>query len=129
MNTQIATRRMVSPERWRAAADRAALEGVEVFQIVGSGQWVATSGTRTGIAYGLAVTGNIAHGCDCPAGQHEDDCCKHRAAFFRHIGALAVVERQNCPDCSGGGYLWYRSGYTEPCGACGGSGTVDAQSA
>ena len=36
----------------------------------------------------MAVTGNVAHGCDCLAGLNDDPVCKHRAAFYLLIGAL-----------------------------------------
>jgi hypothetical protein len=47
-----------------------------------SGAWVATSGTDATMAYLLDVTGSVAHGCSCPAGQFGDETCKHRAVFF-----------------------------------------------
>ena len=37
--------RQASPERWAKAVRRALDEGVEVRQILSSGQWIATSGT------------------------------------------------------------------------------------
>ena len=49
--------------------DHAAVEeGIRVCQLQGSGQWVATSGSQSGIAYEVLVTGNVAHGCDCGPG-------------------------------------------------------------
>jgi hypothetical protein len=70
------------------AAQRAIDEDVRGCQLQGTGQWVATSGTHPGIAYEVAVTGNVAHDCDCLAGLNGDPVCKHRAAFYLLIGAL-----------------------------------------
>lgn len=77
-----------TPARWIKAAQRAAAEGVQVRQLQGSGQWIATSGSDAGVAYEVAVTGNVAHGCDCLAGLNNDPVCKHRAAWFLMVGAL-----------------------------------------
>ncbi len=52
-------RRESTPERWRAALARARKEGVEVRQLVGSGGWIATSGTNQRAAYELDVTGGV----------------------------------------------------------------------
>ena len=73
--------RIGSPARWMKAAERAIAEGIQIRQLAGSGQWVATSGSDTGAAYEVAVTGNVAHGCGCLDGLNEDPVCKHRAAF------------------------------------------------
>jgi hypothetical protein len=126
--------------RWRQARDRARAEGIVVSQVAGSGQWVATSGTRRGVAYALAVTGNLAHGCECPAGQHEQDVCKHRAAFYDLIGAFpaltdvleaedlardaaAIAAPRPCSWCAGRGKS-FSEHYLEirPCGWCDGTG-------
>jgi hypothetical protein len=68
-------RRASTPERWQAALVRARKEGVEVRQLVGSGGWIATSGTDRRAAYELDVTGGIVHGCACPAALHDDPVC------------------------------------------------------
>ncbi len=82
-------RRESTPERWQAALARARKEGVEVRQLVGSGGWIATSGSDRRAAYELEVTSGIVHGCACPAALHDDPVCKHRAAYW---GALGVVD-------------------------------------
>jgi hypothetical protein len=82
------TRRESTPERWQAALARARKEGVEVRQLVGSGGWIATSGTNTRAAYELEVTGGIVHGCACPAALHDDPVCKHRAAYWLVMGIV-----------------------------------------
>jgi hypothetical protein len=84
--------RVENPDRWIKAAERAVSEGIQVRQLQGSGQWITTSGTQSGVAYELLVTGNVAHGCDCLAGLNGDPCCKHRAAFYLLIGAIAMPE-------------------------------------
>ena len=81
-------RRESTPERWRAALTRARKEGVEVRQLVGSGGWIATSGTNHRAAYELDVTGGIVHGCACPAALHDDPVCKHRAAYWVALGVI-----------------------------------------
>ncbi|MBW3631859.1 MAG: hypothetical protein KY456_02405 [Chloroflexi bacterium] len=81
-------RRESTPERWQAALARARKEGVEVRQLVGSGGWIATSGTNQRAAYELAVTGGIVHGCACPAALHDDPVCKHRAAYWVALGIV-----------------------------------------
>ncbi len=80
--------RTSSPARWMKAAERAVAEGVQVRQLAGSGQWIASSGSDSTVAYEVQVTGNVAHGCDCLAGLNGDPVCKHRAAFYLLIGAL-----------------------------------------
>jgi len=67
MATTMIRQRQAILVRWQAALYRAVREGVEVHQLVDSGAWIATSGSDAGTAYGLAVTGGMAHGCDCPA--------------------------------------------------------------
>ncbi len=81
-------RRAATPARWRAALNRARSEGVEVRQLVGSGGWIATSGTNPRAAYELDVTAGIPHGCACPAAAHDDPVCKHRAAYWIALGIL-----------------------------------------
>src|SRR4051794_20785155 len=128
--------RVENPVRWMKAAERATSEGIRVCQMQGSGQWVATSGSQSGVAYEVQVTGNVAHGGDCLAGMNGDPCCKHRAAFYLLIGALdltpepdppAPVLTLDCPECRGCGVIYSReleqAGLLYPtCAACGGAG-------
>jgi hypothetical protein len=86
------TRRASTPERWQAALARARKEGVEVRQLVGSGGWIATSGTDRRAAYELDVTGGIVHGCACPAALHDDPVCKHRAAYWVALGIVDAAQ-------------------------------------
>lgn len=79
-------RRTSTPERWQAALARARKEGIEVRQLVGSGGWIATSGTDRRAAYELDVTSGVVHGCACPAALHDDPVCKHRAAYWLALG-------------------------------------------
>jgi hypothetical protein len=82
------TRRESTPARWQAAVARARKEGVQVRQLVGSGGWIATSGTNQRAAYELAVTSGIVHGCACQAASFEDPVCKHRAAYWLSLGVV-----------------------------------------
>ena len=142
--------RVENPVRWMKAAERAVSEDIRVCQMQGSGQWVATSGSQSGVAYEVLVTGNVAHGCDCLAGMNGDPCCKHRAAFYLLIGALdltpepdpgtpgtaplsvaAPVLTLDCPECRGCGVVYSRelerAGLLYPtCAACAGTGLVPA---
>ena len=81
-------RKSSTPERWKAALHRALTEGVEVRQLVGSGGWIATSGTNPHTAYELDVTAGIPYGCACPAASFDDPVCKHRAAYWLARGVL-----------------------------------------
>jgi hypothetical protein len=124
--------RASTPERWQHAADRAFTEGIEVRHVADSGAWVATSGRDSATAYTVDVTGAIAHGCGCLAGLNDDPVCKHRAAFYLLIGALAPTPAtRQCPECCGGGVVYIpdceRAGWPHPaCPACQGSGELPA---
>jgi len=130
-------------QRWLDAAHRAQSEGVRVYQLQSSGAWVATSGRTRGVAYEIAVTDNVAHGCACPACEHGDPVCKHRAAFYLLVGALELpapaesdedyVARtqteieSRCAECGGTGVRYdrnlERAGWLYPvCAGCAGSG-------
>src|SRR5215213_6002928 len=89
--------RTSSPARWMKAAARAVTEGVQVRQLAGSGQWIASSGSDSTVAYEVQVTGNVAHSCDCLAGLNNDPVCKHRAAFYLLIGALDLPPEPDPP--------------------------------
>jgi hypothetical protein len=93
----VRTARRATPERWQRALARGLAEGVTVRQVNDSGAWVATSGTDATMACLLEVTGNVAHGCSCPAGEHDDPVCKHRAAYFILIGALDPTPEPDPP--------------------------------
>jgi len=82
------SRRESTPRRWQAAIARAQKEGVEVRQLVGSGGWIATSGTNVRAAYELDVTAGYVHGCACPAASFDDPVCKHRAAYWLALGII-----------------------------------------
>jgi uncharacterized Zn finger protein len=77
-----------TPQRWQKAAERAIREGVQIRQVNSNGMWVATSGTRSNIAYVVEVNQGVALSCTCEAGQFGDECCKHRAAFYLLTGLL-----------------------------------------
>lgn len=142
--TMIRRQQTASPARWQAALARAIAEGVQVRQLAGSGAWIATSGQDATVAYQVAVSGGVAHGCDCPAGEHGDPVCKHRALWDHLAGLLdpepeppvpAIAVMVPCRDCGGDGYQRMMTGghladwWTVPCQACGGTGSVLGQEA
>lgn len=123
----LTTTRPDTRERWIKAAERAADKGIQVAQLQGSGQWIATS-SKPGIAYELAVTGNVVHGCSCPAGLANDPVCCHRAAWLVSIGAITLGPKR-CPSCTAGKIE--ELGVSGPigwqhCSRCGGSGFLAA---
>ncbi len=125
---QVRTVRRDRPDRWHKAAQRAIAEGVQVFQIEATGQWVATSGTAAHAAYELDVTGAICHGCSCLAGLNDDPVCKHRARFYLMIGALdpdpqPPAPAVRCWRCFGDGECW-ANGEFFACPICGGNGRL-----
>ena len=108
-----------TPARWHAAARRARDKRVSVRQVVGTGQWVASSTTDPTVAYGVTP-----HDCECAAGRAADPVCLHRALLRVLLGMLtlppdpepeppAVIvpirqPEQPCADCGGEGW-WYGS--------------------
>lgn len=129
--------RVENPARWKKAAERAVAEGIRVYQLQGSGAWVATSGTDASTAYELEVTGNVAHGCSCLAALNNDPCCKHKAAYFVAIGALSLAPEPKppvpviCPVCDGDRVIYdpialKNGGWNPKCTACQGTGRVAA---
>lgn len=132
LQTQTRRNRSDSPARWMKAAERAIDEGVQVRQLQGTGQWVATSGSDAAVAYEVQVAGNVAYGCDCLAGLNNDPVCKHRAAFYLLIGSIELTPEPeppapapsvNCPDCCGCGVQWFPSG-DRKCERCRGTGIL-----
>jgi hypothetical protein len=125
--------RTSSPARWIKAAERAVAEGIQIRQLVGSGAWVASSGSDPNAAYEVEVTGNVAHGCSCLAGLNDDPVCKHRAAFFLLIGALNIdPEPEGSPPASAAPVVCFRcQGADASCPVCAGAGlaSLAAQSA
>jgi hypothetical protein len=132
--------------RWRAARDRAITEHVSVYQVESTGQWIATSGTKSGVAYELDIIGNVVSKCHCPAGEH-DRICKHAALFYHLIGAIpcsvdvmeaeeyardaaATIAPRPCSWCSGRGRS-YNDYWLEvrPCSWCEGTGSGTAVAA
>lgn len=131
---QTTTRRpnhAATPARWQAAAQRAVAEQIQIRQLQSTGEWIATSGSDTNLAYLVAVTGAIAHGCDCLAGLNGDPVCKHRAAYYLSIGALSLdaaleVSRDGrwiaCAVCGGQGAVEGAARRRHTCTACNGRG-------
>ncbi len=145
VSTMIQRQRTATPERWQAALVRALEEGVQVRQLAGCGAWIATSGHDAGVAYQVAVSGGVAHGCDCPAGEHGDPVCKHRAMWYYVAGLLdpepepaapvAMVAERICEECGGDGFHRMVTGgrladwWAMTCRACNGSGSVPGEEA
>ncbi len=135
--TMIRRQRQATPERWQAALARALAEGVQVRQLAGCGAWIATSGHDATVAYQVAVSGGVAHGCGCPAGEHGDPVCKHRALWY-HLAGLLDPEPEPpmpaspalipCRECGGDGYQRMVTGgrlsdwIAVPCWTCNGTG-------
>src|SRR5215213_10220955 len=117
--------RTSSPARWMKAAERAVAEGVQVRQLAGSGQWIASSGSDASVAYEVAVTGNVAHGCGCLAGLNDDPVCKHRAAFYLLVGALDLTSEPDPPALGMAPVVCFRCRGTEGgCPVCLGAGVA-----
>ena len=117
MATTMIRQRPATPARWQAALGRAIAEGVQVRQLAGSGLWLATSSTDAGTAFALAVTGDVAHGCECPAAAHGDPVCKHRAAFYHTVGVLDPDPGPGAPAAP----------VALPCWSCRGTGTEQVE--
>jgi len=121
---QQARTRTSSPARWMKAAERAVVEGIQIRQLAGSGQWVATSGSDAAAAYEVEVTGNVAPGCTCLAGLNDDPVCKHRAAFFLLIGALNLTPEPE-PSAPAAPVVCFRCrGRAAGCPVCAGLGVA-----
>jgi len=119
-----------SPAKWTALFVKAVREGVQVRQL-GSGAWVASSGTTADRAYEVALSG-----CECPGHQHHGRC-KHRAMLAFRLGVLTVespeptdpapaVPAAPCFGCKGSGREWIEGATGEwfnvACVACEGTG-------
>lgn len=85
--------RVSTPERWEKAKERAQKEQVHVAQLNLTGMWIATSGTKPGLAYQLTVSNGIAHSCTCAAQNGNDPVCKHRAAFYLLTGFIPPMQQ------------------------------------
>lgn len=123
-----ATALVDSPARWQRASLRAVTQGIQISQGP-SGAWWATSGSRANVRYMLDVQGNIAVRCGCPAGRNDDAVCKHRAAFYQHIGVTVEAPVEVAPvidpqDALMLAIALYEPAETRQCPRCGGCGKV-----
>ncbi len=118
--------RAATPARWQAALERAIAGGVQVRQLNTSGAWIATSSSDGASAYEIGVVGGVARSCTCAAGEYGDPVCCHRAAYYRHVGLLDLIEGP-CEACGGTGYVrktsaLFGTSYRVDCRSCGGRG-------
>jgi len=128
MATATATILSETPDRWQRASLRAVDQQIQISQGP-SGQWWASSGTRRNVRYMLDVQGNIAVMCGCPAGRNDDAVCKHRAAFYHHIGVTVDVPAAPEPASDPQDALMlaialYEPAETRECPRCRGCGKV-----
>ncbi len=117
------TNRRDTAERWEKALDRAHLAGVQVYQLQGSGQWIATSASDPAAAYECdGVT------CTCAAALLGGDpvCCHRAAVREKMAGGSDSPEPAVCQKCYGSGY--YADALTNwdgiRCDQCSGTGRV-----
>jgi hypothetical protein len=97
MDTTVPRIRVESPERWQSALMRALDAGIHVYQVSGTGQWVATSASKPGVCF--AVTTDE---CQCEAAMLGGDAvCLHRAALRCELGLLWPEAPASCPTCKG----------------------------
>ena len=119
--------RLATLARWAAALERADANGVTVYRIAGTGEFVATSQREPGTVYRTDGTT-----CECAAAVlGNDPVCAHRAAVRRALGWLSlpilvaspVVESTavRCRSCHRGTQTC-RDGSEVRCVQCGGSG-------
>lgn len=80
----ISTRPAVHGATWARMLAKAHAEGIQIRQL-GSGLWIATSGTDPDAAYEVNL-----RDCECP-GHAYHAYCKHRAALAAKLGHLSVV--------------------------------------
>lgn len=122
--------RVATPERWQSALRRAIANGIEVYQIAATGEWIATSASKPGTAY---ITDGVT--CECEAAEFGNDpVCQHRAAFWHANGGLELepteaelaaaeakiaadevavfdlTEERRCSWCNGTGECWPEDG-------------------
>ncbi|HEV2123845.1 MAG TPA: hypothetical protein VGW38_13860 [Chloroflexota bacterium] len=76
-------RTIATPAKWTAMFEKAVREGVAVRQL-GSGAWIATSGSDGRKAYAVSLGE-----CECP-GHEYHGYCKHRAMLAWTLGVLTI---------------------------------------
>jgi len=125
MATEMQTRRprTDSAQRWQAALQRAIENGIEVFRIAGTGEYVVTSATKLDTVYrsdGIS--------CECDAARSGDSICQHRAVVRYVTGwieelPLPTIVPVACRGCNGCGRIPndFHQRY-DVCPVCGGTG-------
>ncbi len=132
--------RTATSERWQQALAGAIANGVQIRQLAGSGQWVATSGSRGTVAY---VTDGTS--CECEAAMlGGNSVCQHRALYWHALGMLdpepeppapVAPALNSCRDCGGDGYQRMATGgrlsdwIAVPCWTCNDTGKVPGKEA
>lgn len=81
---EVSTPRTIGWATWARMLAKADAEHIQIRQL-GSGLWIATSGTDPDAAYEVNL-----HDCECP-GHAYHTYCKHRAALAAKLGHLSVV--------------------------------------
>jgi hypothetical protein len=80
-------KRTATPDRWALALLRAHGNGVQIFQVAGSGEWVATSTSKPGTCY---RTDGV--DCQCEAAMlGNDPVCVHRALYWEAQGVICLA--------------------------------------
>jgi len=117
--------RRESLDRWTAALKRAQNNGVHVYRIESTGQFIATPGTTVTTAY---ATDGVS--CECAAAVHGDPVCQHRAAYWAAQGMLTLDETapatMPCRPCDATGQIWNEDSWSpDRCWYCSGTGRRD----
>ncbi len=86
----VLTQQTVQWATWARMLAKAHAEGIQIRQL-GSGLWIATSGTDPDAAYEVNLCD-----CECP-GHAYHAYCKHRAALAAKLGHLSIVSEPPLP--------------------------------
>jgi hypothetical protein len=83
--------KVATPAKWTQLFEKAVREAVTVRQL-GSGAWIATSGTDHTKAYAVSLGE-----CECP-GHEYHGYCKHRAMLAWTLGVLSIGAPEPDPE-------------------------------
>jgi hypothetical protein len=79
----VSERHKATPERWQRALLRGLKNGLDIRQVVSTGQWVCPSSSDLDRAHEVTLTE-----CSCEACMHGDLVCQHRALLAYKLGVL-----------------------------------------